>query len=676
MNRRRKPKTTGPRSLATAPGRGELRPHPRSARIGRRSARRRSRRRSGAASASTSTRTSRRYYVVPGGQEETGRPPEDARSRRPRSCCWRRTLTARVNRSAGTSAQVLKPNVQVRRIVFHEITEEAVKAALDHPRRTTSTRTWFVRRKAGASSIGCTATRCRRSCGRRSRPGLSAGRVQSVAVRLIVEREEERRAFRIGSYWDLEAQLRGENGEFVATLGLAGRSARRQRQGLRRARRSLKNQNVRAARRGRAATTLVEALPANVPWTVTSRRGRSRAVERPRPALHDVDAARRRRAASSASPPSGRCRSRSACSRASTPADTGGLISYHRTGLHDADQTRRSQEAARVIGEMFGADYYSGPRHIQTRVNATRRKRTKRSGPDRLPSGAESARGRARFRRAEDLRADLEAHDGVADGGRARAADDDGNHRRMRLAGKPSVRRRAARRSSSPVSAAPTSRAATIRQPSSGQEDPAASEGRGWIHRDGRHRDCAARRRRPNATTIVAAGAVHGSVADQGNWSASASAGRPRATPTIATIVRTRLRLPSGQGAGAQLHRVCGHASLLREHSSATSSKSTSPRRWRRTRPTRFLSGEGAGSSSCGEFLFRHDEASAASLPAVTHGVRERRLPAADLGSERKRAETVRDPDRAVRPFPAGRAAWGAAGGRASLPDEISRRLI
>src|SRR6266436_4861894 len=48
--------------------------------------------------------------------------------------------------------------------------------------------------------------------------GLSAGRVQSVAVRLIVEREEERRAFRASVYWDLEAKLKGEGREFIATL--------------------------------------------------------------------------------------------------------------------------------------------------------------------------------------------------------------------------------------------------------------------------------------------------------------------------------------------------------------------------------------------------------------------------------------------------------------------------
>ena len=65
--------------------------------------------------------------------------------------------------------------------------------------RATSTKTSSRPRRAAASSTGSMATRCRRCCGRRCRPGLSAGRVQSVAVRLIVEREEERRAFRKAS---------------------------------------------------------------------------------------------------------------------------------------------------------------------------------------------------------------------------------------------------------------------------------------------------------------------------------------------------------------------------------------------------------------------------------------------------------------------------------------------
>jgi DNA topoisomerase I len=52
--------------------------------------------------------------------------------------------------------------------------------------------------------------------------GLSAGRVQSVAVRLLVEREEARRAFRAAAYWDIEAKLAAEGKEFVASLVKVG----------------------------------------------------------------------------------------------------------------------------------------------------------------------------------------------------------------------------------------------------------------------------------------------------------------------------------------------------------------------------------------------------------------------------------------------------------------------
>src|SRR5690606_2969674 len=56
--------------------------------------------------------------------------------------------------------------------------------------------------------------------------GLSAGRVQSVAVRLLVQRERERRAFRSGTYWDLKASLAADgsqDGAFPAQLvGVGG----------------------------------------------------------------------------------------------------------------------------------------------------------------------------------------------------------------------------------------------------------------------------------------------------------------------------------------------------------------------------------------------------------------------------------------------------------------------
>src|ERR1044071_4392934 len=113
-------------------------------------------------------------------------------------------------------AQVLKPKVPVRRIVFHEITEDAVKEALQNP---ASVNENLVRAQESRRILdrlyGYTLSPL---LWKKVQTGLSAGRVQSVAVRLIVEREEERRAFRTGVYWDIEARLTGEGREFTATL--------------------------------------------------------------------------------------------------------------------------------------------------------------------------------------------------------------------------------------------------------------------------------------------------------------------------------------------------------------------------------------------------------------------------------------------------------------------------
>ncbi|MCX7427430.1 MAG: type I DNA topoisomerase [Planctomycetia bacterium] len=113
--------------------------------------------------------------------------------------------------------QVLKPKVPVHRLVFHEITEDAIREALAHPRavdedlvRAQETRR-IIDRLYGYEVSPL--------LWRKVRPRLSAGRVQSVAVRLVTERERERMAFVSATYWDLLGTFAKAGGEsFQAVL--------------------------------------------------------------------------------------------------------------------------------------------------------------------------------------------------------------------------------------------------------------------------------------------------------------------------------------------------------------------------------------------------------------------------------------------------------------------------
>ena len=110
--------------------------------------------------------------------------------------------------------QVLKPKVPVRRMVFHEITRDAIERSLGETRQIDD-------RLVDAQE---TRRILDRLYGYEVSPvlwkkvtqGLSAGRVQSVATRLIVERERERIAFVEVSYWDLEGLF--DPGSFDARL--------------------------------------------------------------------------------------------------------------------------------------------------------------------------------------------------------------------------------------------------------------------------------------------------------------------------------------------------------------------------------------------------------------------------------------------------------------------------
>jgi DNA topoisomerase-1 len=118
--------------------------------------------------------------------------------------------------------EVLRPKVPVHRMVFHEITKDAIEAAVNNPRE-------LNKRLVDAQETRRILDRLygyevSPVLWKKVMPKLSAGRVQSVATRLVVERERERMAFRSASYWDLTAvfasatAVAGDPGTFGARL--------------------------------------------------------------------------------------------------------------------------------------------------------------------------------------------------------------------------------------------------------------------------------------------------------------------------------------------------------------------------------------------------------------------------------------------------------------------------
>lgn len=112
--------------------------------------------------------------------------------------------------------EALAPKVPVRRVVFHEITKKAVQEAFAHPRNIDQE---LVNAQEARRVLD-------RLVGYEISPllwskiatGLSAGRVQSVALRLLVDRERDRMAFKPSSYWDLVATLAKGSAEFTARI--------------------------------------------------------------------------------------------------------------------------------------------------------------------------------------------------------------------------------------------------------------------------------------------------------------------------------------------------------------------------------------------------------------------------------------------------------------------------
>nr|WP_246351637.1 type I DNA topoisomerase [Deinobacterium chartae] len=112
--------------------------------------------------------------------------------------------------------QELRPRVPVRRMVFHEITPEAIRKAIQNPRSIDQNLVEAQEtRRALDRLYGYEVSPV---LWKKVAPKLSAGRVQSVATRMLVERERERMRFRSATWWDLEGLFEAKGVRFPAAL--------------------------------------------------------------------------------------------------------------------------------------------------------------------------------------------------------------------------------------------------------------------------------------------------------------------------------------------------------------------------------------------------------------------------------------------------------------------------
>src|SRR5204862_2806728 len=101
--------------------------------------------------------------------------------------------------------ETIKPKVPVKRMVFHEITRPAIQAAVANPRDID--RALVDAQEARRILDRLYGYEVSPVLWKKVMPKLSAGRVQSVATRIVVERERQRMAFRTATYWDILADL-------------------------------------------------------------------------------------------------------------------------------------------------------------------------------------------------------------------------------------------------------------------------------------------------------------------------------------------------------------------------------------------------------------------------------------------------------------------------------------
>ena len=335
----------------------------------------------------------------------------------PTSCCSRRTRIVRARRSPGTSSMCC--GRRCRCGGWSSTRSPGMRSSVRSATRGRSTSGSSTHRRRVGSSTGSTATRCRPCSGRRSCRGLSAGRVQSVATRLVVEREQERMRFRprrvLGSRSDVRP------GVVPAQARPARREARRAGSGLRRGRRAQGRPGE--ARRVAGARPRRRLEGAEFAVRSVEEKPYSR---RPSPPFMtstlQQEASRKLRFTAQTT------------MRVAQRLYERGYITYMRT-----DSTTLSESAlaarARRRRELFGAESVPATPRQYDRRSRTPRRRTRRSGRPVTASALRGAGEGTRPGRARALRARLAADDRVTDG--RREGEDGVDPSRCRVVGGP-----------------------------------------------------------------------------------------------------------------------------------------------------------------------------------------------------------------------------------------------
>ncbi|MGC0338954.1 type I DNA topoisomerase [Streptomyces sp. SLBN-8D4] len=288
--------------------------------------------------------------------------------------------------------EVLKPKVPVKRMVFHEITKAAIQAAVANPR------------ELNQKLVDAQETRriLDRLYGyevspvlwKKVMPRLSAGRVQSVATRLVVERERERIAFRSAEYWDLTGTFAtGRTGDSSDPSSLVAR---------------LQTVEGRRVAQGRDFDSLGQLKSANtLHLDEANARALAAALEQTRFAVRSVESKPYRRS------PYAPFRTTTLQQEASRKLGFGakatmqvaqklyenGFITYMRTDSTTLSDTAISAARAQVT-QLYGADYLpSSPRTYAGKVkNAQEAHEAIRPSGDRFRTPAETGLTGDQFR--------------------------------------------------------------------------------------------------------------------------------------------------------------------------------------------------------------------------------------------------------------------------------------